>query len=389
MSAHLVFCWELGQGYGHILSFKYLAEYLVQKQWQISCIAKDVKIAKAMLPTQCKVYPAPARKYQPVYHPTANLAQIITNNGFFDDQWLQQSVTEWQQRFQTLKPDILLLDHAPTALLAAYLSNIKASLIGTGFFIPPHIQPLPNFESMTEDVSGAAEQRLMARINRMLPEDKCLSGLAQLYQTAAVHFLCTLPELDHYPGRKGADYWGPNFDLLQGSAPSWKSGAKRRVFAYLHNDYNKLHELLAALNELQASVLVSVKQVRPEWTEQYSNIQFIQGPVALQQVIKEADLVMCHAGHGTVAAMLLAGVKLLLVPKQLEQSLLAHYLCKQHLSYFLTPDADFSQLARYLDTVLADSTLEQQLNFIKHRYDGFCRQEQIEGMADALEDLLI
>jgi UDP:flavonoid glycosyltransferase YjiC (YdhE family) len=48
-------------------------------------------------------------------------------------------------------------------------------------------------------------------------------------------------------------------------------------------------------------------------------------PVKLAGILPGCDLVICHAGHGTVAASLLAGVPLLLLPtqQQLEQHLTA------------------------------------------------------------------
>jgi UDP:flavonoid glycosyltransferase YjiC (YdhE family) len=107
----------------------------------------------------------------------------------------------------------------------------------------------------------------------------------------------------------------------------------------------------------------------------------------MADVATQADLVICHAGHGTLSAMLLAGRPLLLLPKQLEQLVLSVRLCEQHLAYFIPPGGELQLLPSVIDKIYRDQKLHQAIASFQHRYHGFDLSEQAQGMLDALADI--
>lgn len=386
---HLLYCWELGQGYGHVLNFRHLAQLMLEAGWRVSCLVSQPDTARALLPSAVSVQACPAIVRQKCYMPTRNLAEILHNNGFADEANCAERIDSWLAQIRELQPDLMLLDYAPTALLAAELTGVKKVLLGTGFFIPPRQSPLPDLLESTAEAS-TAEAEVLALWNRRLsgagrPE---LSALSELFARVELQFLTTLPEFDHYPQRQDGDYWGPAFELGQGVVPVWRGNGQMRIFVYLHRDYPQLSQLLTELARLDADVLLHLAKVDASFMAAWPNLNWSSQPIRLDTVCQDADLVICHAGHGTIAGMLLAGKPMLLLPKQLEQLLLARQLCQQHLAYYLMREAPMSLLPELIAKIRQDLLLIAKLQQFKAMYQGFDRQEQTEGMRDALIALL-
>ncbi len=386
----LLYCWELGQGYGHVLNFRRLALKLLAEGWQISCVVSHVKTMRQMLPEITEIVAAPRMNKQRRFSPTRNLAEILYNNGYHHRAEIGRRVGLWRELFEHFQPDIVLLDHAPTALIAAHLNRLPHAILGTGFFLPPDQSPLPDLQSDMRPPSEA-EHQLLGSINDLMAAAQLplFPYLSALFYQAQQHFLCTFPEFDHYANRQGAAYWGASFDLAQGVIKQWPKSATQRIFAYLHADYPAIDRLLAGLDQLPATVLVHVGGQYLWQPQRYQNLLYSPEPVRMTEVAAQADLVICHAGHGTISAMLLAGKPLLLLPKQLEQMLLAMRLCQQHLAYFVPPGATFTHLPQLIAKIAADLDLKLAVDRFKLRYQGYDQDEQAEGMFDALADMLV
>src|SRR5207253_1351185 len=110
-------------------------------------------------------------------------------------------------------------DHSPTALLASRGLPARRALIGSGFCCPPGEEG-DGIWGVIRPISAAAADRarlrgdedgVLARVNRVLNRWRLppLRRLGELYTEVDENFLTTFPELDHFPQRRGAGYWGP------------------------------------------------------------------------------------------------------------------------------------------------------------------------------------
>lgn len=385
---HLLYCWELGHGYGHLLNFRRLALLLLQDGWRVSAIVRDADKARRLLPAAVNVIAIMPLRGQARFNPTVNLAEILLNNDFADVARVQARADWWQQQFAALAPQVLLIDHAPTALLAGVLTQHTIALLGSGFFIPPNRPQLPLF-SLFASASSSAEAELVGVLNQVQLQQRQLqlTALADLFYQTDVQFLCTFAELDHYGVRPDGEYWGAISDFGFGDAPVWPDKTGPKVFMYLHGDYPALSSLLDEVQRLDYNVLAHIGGWQHDGSR-WPAIKFMPTPLQLEAVAAQADLVICHAGHATIAGMLLRRQKLLLLPKQLEQLLLADRLWQQKLALVLVPGADISLLGTMCQRLLQDDALPSRLQQFAAYYAGYSVQEQAVAMLEVLQELV-
>jgi UDP:flavonoid glycosyltransferase YjiC (YdhE family) len=329
--SRVLLAWELGGGYGHVAALLPLAVKLAARGHEILFALRNVSRAEPLLGRHgFPVVQAPVALSEPRGLPApVSYAEILQRSGFLTAAALAARVKAWRTLFALARPDLLIANHAPTALLAAHGLPIARARFGTGFTVPPIASPMP---AVLPGGTAAAERARQTEhatldvVNRVLV-DLGAPALARLADLLAADetFLCTFPELDHYPHREPARYWGPQFADVEGDAPSWPGGDGRRIFAYLSPRFAGLERLLGNLRETDQRVLVHAPGVPAAIATRYASarVRFSPAPVRMDDVARQCDLVVCHAGHGTVAAALLGGRPLVLAPVWVEQEMTA------------------------------------------------------------------
>lgn len=386
---HVVMCWELGGDLGHVARLRPLAEALRLRGHRVSFILRETVAAERLLdpgPYAWLQAPLQAVPVSPACIPTRHLPHILHNVGFHDEQALLGRMRAWRSLYAALKPDLLVFDHSPTALLAARGLPVKRIVLGTGFGVPPQAIPLPAFDAADPPAStDAVERQILDRANAALRVfgQAPLARFVDLYEADA-SLLFTLRELDHYPERADGDYWGPP---LQdgGETPIWPAATGKRVFAYL-KPFKTLPALLETLKQagLPTLVYASQGQLPPETPP---HIRHTAKPVDLTRVTQESDLVICHAGHGTVSAALLAGKPLLLLPLNIEQRMLAtrvHTAGMGLSAPALMPEGMRQKLSRLLEEASFTSTART----FAERYAALAVEKNPERFAALAEKLL-
>lgn len=321
--------WELGGGYGHLAPLLSLARPLQEEGHALMFAARDLTAAEAVLGgSNIPYFQAPANFFPRQGVKLHSFAQILLHTAFNDGDELLARARAWRALYALLAPDILVCDHSPTALLAARGLRIRCVVTGNGFVMPPDVSPLPELREWNAAPPAELERDEAQALDTANAALRALSApplerLAQLFADPAPA-LFTLRELDNYAElRRGADYWGvppgPG-----GEAPRWPETDGKRVFVY-GQPFTGLPKVLADLNVSGYCSLVYVPKLPREERERLRSprIRFADTLQDMTAVGEQCDGALMTNGHGTTAAMLLAGKPVLLLPQHLEMMLIA------------------------------------------------------------------
>jgi UDP:flavonoid glycosyltransferase YjiC (YdhE family) len=393
--ATILLAWELGGGLGHFMNLRPLADGLARRGHRVVAVLRDLSSARRFLPNgDLAILQAPFKHQRMTeIEPTCTFAQILHNCGFGDADGLATLAEAWRQLYDYVKPDLIVFDHSPTAMLAARGRPVRRALIGTGFFNPPDVSPLPNLRSwMTPHAAllQAHESHVLANMNSVLIRagEQPLERVAQLYQPLDQDFLLTLRELDAYSRSADTVYWG-GWSAGIGEPPNWPHGRGKRIFAYL-KPFPAVGQLLSTLNGLPNPSLIYAPGLDPRLRAECRNptVRFTDAPVEMSHAAKESDLAILNGTHATTAAMLLAGKPALHIPIFLEQAINAKAAERLGAAVCATP-SDPKQFTNGLHSLLSSDRFAQAAQSFAARYCDFSPDLQIERMIDRADELAL
>lgn len=393
--ANILLTWEAGAGLGHLVNLRPFARHLTDGGHRVFAALQDLSRAQSVFqaaPVEFLQAPIRVRFGADQIRVPQTFAQILHNLSFSDARELAALTTAWRHLYSYVKPDLIVFDHSPTALLASRGLETKRVLVGTGFFSPPHVAPMPNLRPSTPTTTEtllAHENTVLDRVNRLVTDwgEPPLEKLSDLYAQVDFDYLATFPELDHYPERQGGKYIGA-WPGGVGKPPVWPSGNGPRIYAYL-KPFAAIESLLSLLAKVRHPTLVYVDGVDRKLQERYRSdlLYFEDQPLELGRVARECDLAILNANHGTTVAMLLAGTPTLQIPLYLEQSLFAAAVARMGAGLAAPPGSE-EMINQRLHAVLADDRYREAAGQFAQRYANFDPEGQIDCVMSQLEDLL-
>ena len=319
---NILLTWELGGGLGHLARLRPLALKLAGAGHSV-ILALRHSTYNANMPAGLVVVPAPASpKAREAIAEPVSIADILHNEGASDARQLAAQVRAWRGLFDVLRPDVVVMDYSPIALLALQGLEPARITLGTGFASPPAVSPLPNlreWQNHYPDRIQRTEDTLLNALNEQLSKQgqPALNCVGELFERVEATLLATFPELDHYPQRHHGEYVGTWSDLA-GQAPEWPAADGPRVFVYL-KPFRGLPRLLDQLAARSLPSLVYIGGNLPTKRWRGSSLRFFDQPVDMQAAAQSCDLAILNAGHGSTAAMLMAGKPTLQLPIHIEQ----------------------------------------------------------------------
>ncbi len=393
--ATVLFVWELGGGLGHVGPMAPFVRGLCDRGHRVFAALKDLSGADAVFAEMRVSYlQAPMRVGRAVkeIQPTRTLAHILNNTSFGDFGTLRALTDAWRSLYDYVRPELILFDHSPTALLAARGLAAKRATIGTGFCCPPAGGAFPDLSPWRGEDSERLrrdEQVVLERANKVLGHWQIapMQRLSQLYADVDESLLTTFEELDHYPGRENGKYWGV-WPCPAGKAPVWPQGRGKKVYAYL-KPFSARSSLLTLLGELRCPTLVYLEGKEPKLQRRFESatLRFENQRLDLAEVGRQCDLAILNAGHGATSSLLLAGTPILQLPLYLEQELTG--AATRRLDAGLTARASRpEEIAVKLMTLLGSDKYVEGARRFAARYADFDGEQQTEKMLRRIEDLL-
>ena len=374
MTQGLLYGWELGGGASHLELARGLLTALGDRFGRVALALRRLGSAQARFGAAPQLFQAPMPEPAGLLPNPATYAELLFEAGFHDRDALMSRLRAWDAILDAACPDVVVADHAPTLLLATIgRTGLRRCCIGAGFFCPPPVAPCPVFRSWERVAAArpaAIEARVLDVINAALQQRGVapLARLADLFELDE-QFLTTTPELDHYPDRGPARYWG-FYAACEGGgrAADWPVGEGPRVFAYLSADYPRLADLLAELVRLRWPSVVHVDGL-PEAARRRlaaPTLHLTQDWLDMSGVTAAADLVVCHAGAGTMGWALERGRRLVTLPLHAEQTVAALRLKAAGLGHVLL-SADPSHFRRTLREAAQDDALQARVDALRAR----------------------
>ena len=381
--AKIVFTWELGSGMGHIMPHLFIVKALQTKGHEVIFILRDLSLVNFISKTcRATCFQAPIR-ISPVINPIKEpltYAHILYNSGFNDLGVLNGMVEGWRALFKAIKPDLVIFDHSPTALLAARGYAFKKMHMGGGFTIPAHVYPLPNLRlwlKTDSEILQHDEDSILATINKLQHKLKLapLNQITDLFATEP-QVLCTLKELDPYKERKKGNYYGAWMNPV-GEKPLWQDGKGKKVFAYL-KPFPTLPSLLSTLIELKAPSIVYINSIGDKLKRQFSSsptLRFADKLQDMSKIASQCDFAILHATLNTTINLLLAGKPALHLPLYLEQWLTGHYVANVGAGInepTLKPD----EMAKKLNMLITSDSYAKAAQNFSNRYKHMNAENQ-------------
>lgn len=394
--ARIAFAWELGGEYGHVMSCAGLARGLDTRGHRIAFMFRELR-QLAVIPESKNydVYQAPRTPREGENAPLKpqGYPDILIGCGYRDPRELIAMLGGWRSLLARWKPDLLVVDFGPTALLAARILGIPCVTFGNGFFLPPRVSPLPPFridEPVDMQEVARADALVLASVNTALAHfgHAPLLRLADMFASSA-DFLCTFPEIDHYGSREVSGYWGPRVRFDRGADVAWPQGAGKRVFVYVKRELPQLDALIDVLAGSPHRIVAYIPELDAARRARLTgrNRVYSDKPLKLEHFLKGCDLLVSHGGE-IAAGALMYGVPALLFPTHYEQYLTARRLQKLGAAFWCGPGATKPDVVRGYTQLLADNRYKASAQAFARRYSAFSPAEQRRRIILAIEGLL-
>lgn len=390
--SRILIAWELGSNYGHLARLLPIARRLRERGHGVVLAVRDTRAAAELLGSseltfvQAPVSLAKAR----LARSPASYAELLLGEGYAEPTALAGRVAAWRSLLHLAQADAVLVDHAPTALLAARISGVPHLAIGNGFALPPDLSPLPSIRPWEE----IPESRLLAAGNAI---DEAIARVAERFgyrQPIALRnlfgpqdLLDTFAELDHYPQRGPINAIGPIFSIEGARKVEWRESGSRKILAYLRPEVPGFGTMLAALREADAETLCVAPGLRPAQARRLAGprLRISLVPLDLSHLLDTAALAITYGNSGTCAQALLAGTPLLTMPRFVEQHLLGMRIEALGAGLQLTRDRSPVACAEAIATLLDDARYAACARQIADRYAGHTPKMAVERAVVAVE----
>lgn len=350
--------WEVGGELGHISRLSAIAKVLEKAGYRVVMALKDLSRAYPFFTGTCITL-----MQAPVWLPKITLQRPIACQadsmlllGYLEPDPLECQMLAWRALVDAVRPDLLVFDFSPTAMLALRDYAIPKVMVGTGFAEPAPGERLADWRPThaNDDLVARQEQRVLSVINQVLTRrgetpHVCLADVFQ----ADLTLIGNLRELDFYPQRPATRYCLAATPTAGGHMTFAATGRPRMV-AYLKPAHPGFAQVLAALAQVEADVIAVCPMAPPGSLEKWqrSNVRFTRDLVNLPMLMTQADLFVGHGNAGTVRESLVAGVPVMVLPIQLEQLLTGKRLQNLGVGCMLEGEPDGATIASAIHKML-------------------------------------
>lgn len=393
----ILFCWELGEDYGYLGKILALAQEFADQPCVLYVASKDLSAtSKIDWPTNVKFVQAPIwLRSNPMALKAASFAEILLYKGYDSYRHLKILTDAWLAIFDFISPDVILFDHAPTALLAASGLGIPKIIISNPYLTPApgtsttSLIPLTHFD---ETKATEVHQWVVNIINDVRQDYRAtpITTIGDLFIADAT-FLSGFSETDYFSAyRSNVTYCGPALTVSIGTQdPVWTPGFSQKFLAYLKHRDPRSREILKILASMHARTLCFYSDCKPEDIEEFfnSSVKVSNIPFNLTKAYQETAVLICQGGQGVVNEALYRGIPLILVPTQAEQFFIAEKIKAMGNGIVINRNDAPQDIEKKLSSFFSNPNFNETAKFLaetKFKIDPYpIRQKIIKTICDA------
>lgn len=386
--------WELGANMGHLDRMLLTARELRGRGHQVMFALKDLSRAHGRVVSEgFPVLQAPVWLPRMARPPgLVNFSAVLASAGWLDPGGLAGLLSGWRTVFDLYSPELLVCDHAPTAMLAARACNFPVAAVGNGFEVPAFGEVFPAlhyWDAADSAACAGSDATVLRAVNSALATlgQPVLPRLTALFADALC-IVASLPELAHYPAYPDSVVQvGPSFVGDAGVLPQWPSGEGLPVFAYLSPEHADFAALMAALRQSGLRSVVHAKGLSAATARELGapNLRFEPAPVRMDAATAQARVVLSHASVGTVSAAALAGCVQLVLPNHMEQYMVGRRVVEAGIGLMVEPGRRGTDYAALLRRLLDDTSFSRAATALARHHAGVRPEYTGVQVADALE----
>ena len=386
--------WELGGNMGHIDLLLLCARALRTRGHEVHFVLRDLSRAHPRIAAE-----GFAMGQAPVWLPTmahpprlGNYAAVLAAAGWLDAAGLAGLMSGWNTWYDVLQPDVVITNHAPTAVLSARGRGFPVWTLGTSFEVPPRSASFPPMAwwDATERTRGDSDDMsVLPFVNQALAlhHQVPLIRLTALFDGTR-QALVGLRELAHYDGYAAeTEFCGPAYVGDSGTSPVWPAGPGPRVFAYLSPTHPEFRNLMSALNGLSLVTLVHAKGLSADAARRLAGprLRFEAQPLRMDEAAAQADIIVSHGGMGTVTAAAMAGKPQLAITTHMEQCMTGRRIASVGIGLAVNPGSQGTDWRGLLSRLSGEPGFAQRAQAMAARHRGRSTQATGQRLADLVE----
>ncbi len=385
--------WELGDNFGHVAKLNNIAKKLRSQNMDVYVAVQNLTgVAPLIKDTDFTLLQAPYARVRPIQEAgfqVLTYADELLPCGYQKPDELAALIRAWDGLYDLIKPDVLIANSAPTALLAARGRDMLTVTLGLGYEVPALSAPMPAFRFWEKaDISAIQqhEDRIVAIINFALDMlgHKNITAIQDMLQTD-LSYLTTFPEIDHYPSRTSGEYIGPFFVDDKGKEIDWlpRQEGRKRIFAYLSHGPH-INSAIQALRNLPHDIILVARRLSEDQakTIRSTNLRVLTEPVKINRLTDGADLCMTHGGTSTLVQFLNKGVPQIVLPNHIEQLMAAVRLLEYGAAAAITQPATPAEITNLIEQMLGNEKMRARAGEWAEKYGHHTIQAGVSRVCD-------
>lgn len=313
---------------GHLVRLRPFVDALLNAGSEVVLASRELERIRGVYGDRpIKLFKSPHFVDQPQRQDPLSWAEYVLSRYQSADR-LVSFLLAWRSIFDAVRPDLVICDAAPTALLAGFDGPWLKWAVGAPFFMPradlPFLGLYPNV-APSAGVSKrlrSSQSRLLAVVRESMQRVGMspVVDLSDIFACLDLQLLTTVPEFDYFGRRPSGDYIGMPPSPSEGLPLSaWPDSSPLKIFVYLKDLGRGLERFLHALEVQGCAALVFAPGSPASLRSRFRSHNFLPQPASMAEVCEQADLVVHTGGSQTVARCLAAGLPQLLLVPALEQ----------------------------------------------------------------------